>query len=112
MLDFSQAVDSERLTGFTRRLIQTPSLSREEEAISKVIQAEMEALGYDEVYTDELFNVVGIMKGAEPGPRLLFNGHIDHAGVGEMPDPFSGAIVDGRPHGYDGQMIQGRGPAT
>ncbi|BEQ14108.1 M20/M25/M40 family metallo-hydrolase [Desulfoferula mesophila] len=109
MLDFSQAVDSERLTGFTRRLIQTPSLSREEEAISKVIQAEMEALGYDEVYTDELFNVVGIMKGAEPGPRLLFNGHIDHAGVGEMPDPFSGAIVDGRPHGYDGQMIQGRG---
>ncbi|MBU4565288.1 MAG: M20/M25/M40 family metallo-hydrolase [Desulfarculus sp.] len=109
MPDFNKAVDPDRLTQFTRRLIQTPSLSREEEAISKVIQAEMEALGYDEVYTDELFNVVGIMKGDEPGPRLLFNGHIDHAGVGEMPDAFSGAIIDGAPYGYDREVIYGRG---
>lgn len=109
MHDFNNAVDPDRLTQFTRRLIQTPSLSREEEAISQVIQAEMRSLGYDEVYSDELYNVVGVMKGSEPGPRLLFNGHIDHAGVGEMPDAFSGAIIDGAPYGHDGEVIYGRG---
>ena len=105
-----QALEEARLLDFARRLIQTPSLSLEEEAISRVIEAEMKDLGYDEVWRDSLHNVVGVLNGPEPGPTLMFNGHIDHAGVGEMADPFSGDLRDGAPYGHPGsEVIYGRG---
>jgi putative selenium metabolism hydrolase len=39
----------------------------------------------------------------------MFNGHIDHAAVGDMPEPFSGKRIDGTPFGYEGPVIYGRG---
>ena len=44
----------------------------------------MRELGYDQVHRDAMHNVVGIIKGSGRGPSLMFNGHIDHAGVGSM----------------------------
>jgi len=109
MDNVSAAMDRDRLVGFAQKLVQTPSLSMEEEAVSRVIAREMEALGYDEVRQDSLHNVVGVLKGAGGGPRLLFNGHSDHAGVGSMEEPFSGKIVDGAAFGHQGSVIYGRG---
>jgi succinyl-diaminopimelate desuccinylase len=109
MLDLSSAIECDRLVGFAQKLIQTPSLSMQEEAVSRLIAREMENLGYDEVQVDTLHNVVGILKGSGGGPRLLFNGHSDHAGVGGMDEPFSGKIVDGATFGYEGNVIYGRG---
>jgi len=99
----------ERLKTFCQKLIQTPSLSLEEAAISQIIRAEMVDLGYDDVFVDSLHNVVGTIKGTGTGPTLMFNGHIDHAGVGEMSEPFSGKVIDGAPFGHDGPVIYGRG---
>ncbi len=104
-----KVLNTERIKTFCQKLIQTPSLSLEEEAVSRVIRTEMEDLGFDEVFTDALHNVVGIIRGRGSGPTLMFNGHIDHAGVGEMADPFSGKVLDGAPFGHDGQVIYGRG---
>lgn len=109
MLSLGSLLDRERLKEFTQKLIQTPSLSMEEAAISEVIRVEMEALGFDEVIVDALHNVVGIIKGNGAGPTILFNGHIDHAGVGSMVDPFSGREVDGTPFGHQGPVLYGRG---
>ena len=109
MLDFAAGLDTAGLLAFTQELIRTPSLSMEEETVSKVVQAKMLELGYDDVRTDSLFNVVGIMKGTGGGPSLMFNGHIDHAGVGDMPRPFSADILDGAPWGVDGKVVYGRG---
>lgn len=104
-----KVLDTERLKAFCQKLIQTPSLSMEEAAISKMIRAEMVDLGYDEIFVDDLHNVVGILKGSGSGPTLMFNGHIDHAGVGNMAEPFSGKVVDGDPFGHTGPVIYGRG---
>lgn len=102
-------LDEKTLLDFTQRLIQTPSLSQQEEAIAKVVAEEMKKLNYDEVYIDEKNNVVGKIKGTGGGPTLLFNGHIDHAGVGEMEDPFSGKIIDGNRFDCESKVIYGRG---
>ena len=109
MVDLSAALDRDRLIGFAQKLVRTPSLSMEEEAVSRVIAREMEDLGYDDVQIDSLHNVVGIIKASGGGPRLLFNGHSDHAGVGDMEDPFSGKIIDGAAFGREGPVIYGRG---
>ncbi|MCF8080967.1 MAG: M20/M25/M40 family metallo-hydrolase [Desulfobacterales bacterium] len=109
MADIQKTLDEARLKAFARELIRTPSLSMEEEAISRIVESEMKSLGYDEVRVDDLFNVVGVIKGSGTGPTLLFNGHIDHAGVGSMKDPFSAEVIDGRDFGHDGPVIYGRG---
>ena len=101
--------DEQRLIEFTRKLISTPSLSKDEAAISEVIAEEMRSLGYDKVWTDDLHNVVGVLEGVEPGLSLMFNGHIDHAGVGGMETPFSADIRDGEPYDFTGDVIYGRG---
>jgi putative selenium metabolism hydrolase len=109
MVEIHGAVDTPRLIAFTKKLIQTPSLSLAEEAISLIIQQEMKELGYDEVLVDEMDNVIGVLKGRGAGPTLMLNGHMDHAGVGEMEGPFSGKKIDGRPFGHEGPVIYGRG---
>jgi putative selenium metabolism hydrolase len=106
---FDQVLDDTRLKSFAQKLIRTPSLSMEEREASEVVRSEMEALGYDEVRVDDLFNVVGLIRGAGAGPSLLFNGHIDHADVGAMIEPFSGREMDGIPFGHEGRVLYGRG---
>lgn len=97
------------LYAFTKRLIQTPSPSLEEKAVSQIVASELTSLGYDEVWTDSLYNVVGLIKGSGNGPTLLFNGHIDHAEPGEMDNPYGAEERDGRQYGYEGRVIYGRG---
>jgi putative selenium metabolism hydrolase len=103
------ALDTARLEDFTSRLIRTPSPSTQEEAVAVVLAEEMRDLGYDEVWTDSLHNVVGALRGSGEGPCLMFNGHIDHADVGSMSEPFSGREMDGDRFGIPGRVIYGRG---
>lgn len=41
-------------------------------------------------------NVVGTLKGGGTGPVLMYNGHIDTVPPGDMPDPFSPHLADGK----------------
>lgn len=86
------------LTAFTQRLVQTPSLPGHEEAVAAAITAELHTLGYDDVWTDEVGNVIGKIKGG-PGPAILLNGHMDHVDPGPAAGwphpPFSGIIENG-----------------
>ncbi|MCF8034931.1 MAG: M20/M25/M40 family metallo-hydrolase [Desulfarculaceae bacterium] len=109
MRDIAQAVDSGQLTAFVQKLIKTPSLSREEAGVADLVEARMRELDYDQVHRDALHNVVGVIRGSGGGASLMFNGHIDHAGVGSMERPFSGEVIDGAPYGSPGPAIYGRG---
>lgn len=109
MVDLSASMNRDRLIAFAQEIVRIPSLSMEEQVVARVIAREMGELGYDEVQVDSLHNVVGVLKGSGGGPRLLFNGHSDHAGVGDMRDPFSGKIMDGTAFGHEGPVIYGRG---
>lgn len=91
-----------------RRLVQTPSVNpvieeggAGEERVARLVAGWLAGWGYA-TRTIEVapgrYNVVGRL-GAGRGPELLLNGHLDTVGVGGMPDPFSGAVRDGRLYG-------------
>ncbi|GIM29080.1 peptidase [Clostridium polyendosporum] len=86
------------LVEFTEKLIQTSSISGTEKAVADLYIAEMEKLGYDEVFRDDMGNVVGIVKGNEEGPSIMYNSHMDHVSPGDYAnwegyDPY-GAQID------------------
>jgi putative selenium metabolism hydrolase len=87
----------DQVVDFCRRLVQTPSLPGAENAIAGIIRAEMEALGYDEVWVDAAGNVIGRLRGAT-GPSLMFNCHMDHVDPGDPArwpvPPYAGEIMD------------------
>lgn len=97
---------------FTQRLIQTPSMTYEEEIIANLIAAEMRSLNFDEVWLDDINNVYGRIHGRDRTlPALVLNTHTDHVDPGD-PDlwpvpPYSGEIVDGRILGRGACDIKG-----
>jgi succinyl-diaminopimelate desuccinylase len=86
------------LVSFAQKLVQTYSMPGQEARVAAVIQAEMEGLGYDRVWLDEVGNVVGHIEGGA-GTSLMFNGHMDHVDAGDPErwphPPFGGEIHDG-----------------
>ncbi len=91
------------VTAFARKLVQTPSISGQEQEVAKLIAREMEKLGYDEVFTDTMGNVVGMIKGSGQGENIMFNGHMDQVDPGRLEawehDPYGGIITGGHLHG-------------
>jgi acetylornithine deacetylase/succinyl-diaminopimelate desuccinylase family protein len=99
--------------GYTTRVLQDlvrinsvnptldPSAPGEAE-IAAYVARELRALGL-EVSAHEprpgRVSVVGRLRGSRPGRSLMFNAHADTVDVGEMDDPFSGEIRDGRVYG-------------
>jgi len=82
---------------FGQKLVQTPSISGTEKALSDLDLTEMQKLGYDEVFRDEQGNVVGLVKGTEPGPTIMYNSHMDHVSPGAVTnwqgyDPYGGQL--------------------
>lgn len=97
---------------FAQRLIQTPSMPGEEEAIARLIAAEMQELVFDEVWLDAVGNVSGRIRGLEPAlPVLALNAHMDHVDPGDPAlwpaPPYSGEIVDGQIVGRGASDIKG-----
>lgn len=88
-----------RLVTFAQRLIQTPSLPGAEGDAARLVRSEMQSLGYDDTWIDEVGNVVGVIRGTGGGPSVMFNTHLDHVDVGDLNGwpypPYEGKIVDG-----------------
>jgi succinyl-diaminopimelate desuccinylase len=98
------------LIAFAQKLVQTPSMPGQEGGVAALLQAEMARLGYDEVWVDEVGNVLGRIAGAG-GPSLLFNGHMDHVDPGDPGlwphPPFGGEIHDGELWGRGAADMKG-----
>ena len=94
-----------------QKLIQTPSVTGKEEAIAKLVQKEMLALGFDEAWIDDLGNVIGKVKGIGQGPKILFDGHLDTVEVSDptawSKNPYGAEIVDGRIFGRGAADMKG-----
>lgn len=97
--------DLEACIDFLQRLIRTPGLPGEERDTAELLAAEMERLGYDEVQTDAMGNVIGLVRGRGEAPAVMFNTHLDHVDVGDESGwdhpPFGGEIA--------GDNVWGRG---
>lgn len=98
--------DRQALTTFLQDMIRIPSLSCQEKAVAERLATEMQDVGFDEVWTDRIGNVIGRI-GPGTGPLLLYNGHMDTVGVGDPSawtrDPFGAEIENG--------VVYGRGAA-
>lgn len=81
-----------------------------EAAIAHAIAAHMRSIGL-EVHLQDVApgrpNVIGVLAGSEPGPSLMFCGHIDTVGVEGMAAPFDPVIRDGRLYGRGSQDMKG-----
>lgn len=88
---------------FMRDMISIPSESCEEGEVIERIAEEMNEVGFDEVFTDEMGNVHGRV--GEGDRVLAYDAHIDTVGIGNPDewdwDPYEGKFEDG--------IIYGRG---
>ena len=85
------------LVDFCSKITSIPSEPGQEEEVAKLYMEKMRQLGYHKVFSDSWGNVVGIIGGNEPGPMIMYNGHMDAVPAGdpslwEDQDPYSGAI--------------------
>jgi putative selenium metabolism hydrolase len=71
--------------------------------VADLIRETMLELGFHRVWIDRFGSVVGEIRGALPGPSILFDSHIDTVEVADGPDwsqpPFGGVVQDGRIYG-------------
>jgi acetylornithine deacetylase/succinyl-diaminopimelate desuccinylase-like protein len=99
------------LVAFAQELLRTHSPSGDEHKVGALVVDQMNALGFDKVFADELGNAVGIMHGIEEGPTLLLTSHMDTVGTGNLAtwneSPFSGRVEAGRLHGLGAADCKG-----
>jgi putative selenium metabolism hydrolase len=84
------------MTQFLRDMIRIPSESAEEKAVVDRVAQEMRRVGFDEVKTDGLGNVLGRVGS---GPVVVaIDGHLDTVGVGDRStwkrDPYEGELTN------------------
>jgi putative selenium metabolism hydrolase len=89
---------AEAMAHFLQELVRIPSLSTHEEAVATRMVQEMKRVGFTEVWTDRIGNVIGRI-GPGAGPKLLLDGHMDTVDVGDPArwrhPPYDGQIKDG-----------------
>lgn len=91
------AEQREEIITFLRELCAIPSMDSQIREVGERAAAEMRKLGFDEVWWDQMGNIVGRIG---DGPvKLLYDSHIDTVGIGDPGewewDPFEGKIEDG-----------------
>jgi acetylornithine deacetylase/succinyl-diaminopimelate desuccinylase-like protein len=105
-----EGLDGE-LTAFAQALVRERSPSGDERKAAALVVDEMHTLKFDQVTTDELGNVVGVLHGVEDGPTLLLASHLDTVGTGNLStwneSPWSGRIESGRLHGLGAADCKG-----
>jgi putative selenium metabolism hydrolase len=87
----------EDIITFLKELCAIPSMDSQIRAVGERAEAEMRKLGFDEVWFDQMGNVVG--KIGDGPTKLLYDSHIDTVGIGDPAewkwDPFQGKVEDG-----------------
>jgi len=104
-------MDEHRLIAFTQDLVRLPSLSGREQAVAERVRQEMQALGFDRVWTDAHGSVVGIIEGEWPGKTVLLDAHTDTVGISPgvpwVHDPFGAVIENGAIYGRGAADMKG-----
>lgn len=101
----------EEVIAFAQDVIRANSLSGQEEEVARIIEKKMRSLGYDQVEIDAYGNVIGKRIGKQPGPTILFDGHMDVVPVTNLEawdsDPFAAEIRDGKIWGRGASDMKG-----
>lgn len=103
--------ENDYLVNICRQLIQIPSLSGEEGVLVKKLKDIYEEIGFDDVFIDEYGSITACIKGKNPGPKVLFDAHIDTVPVTDPSKwkhrPFGAEIEDGKIYGRGTSDMKG-----
>lgn len=104
-------MESHRLITFVQELVRLPSLSGQEDAVAARVRAEMQLLGFDQVWMDANGSVVGTIEGAQSGKTILLDAHTDTVGISPgtpwVHDPFGATVADGAIYGRGAADMKG-----
>ena len=108
MMDESR---KEQLTALCGKTIKAPRYSGHENLVAEEMKTFWEANGFRDIHVDRYGNCICHIKGSRPGPRILFDGHMDTVPVADASkwehDPFGAEIVDGRMYGRGTSDMKG-----
>lgn len=94
-----------------QEMLRAPSYSGQEDKVVAVLNTYMKKNGFDSVHVDRYGSIIGCIKGNHPGPKILYDGHIDTVPVpdpsGWKQNPFGGDIVDGKIYGRGASDMKG-----
>jgi acetylornithine deacetylase/succinyl-diaminopimelate desuccinylase-like protein len=91
-----------------QKLVSIPSNAGDEGALARFLLEAFQRIGLCTVI-NPLGDVNGVLGYDKGDGYFLLNTHLDQAEPGDMPDPYSGAILDGSKFGDVGEVIYGRG---
>ena len=112
------AAHEARLVEIARRLIAAPSpnppgITHDVAAAAAAIVRECVPAAELAIHraSDEVSNLVAVLRGAAPGRRIVLNGHLDTYPLGDPSgwsvDPFAGVLRDGRLYGRGAADMKG-----
>lgn len=101
----------EKLVAFCRKMIQAKSYSGHEDKVVEEMKQFCDQEGFTDVHVDKYGNCICHIKGKQPGPKILFDGHMDTVPVPDESawehDPFGAEIVDGKMYGRGTSDMKG-----
>ena len=100
-----------QLIAFCQQMIRARSYSGQENLVAAEMDGFAKANGFTDVYVDRYGNCICHIKGSRPGPKILFDGHMDTVPVPDPTvwkhDPFGAEIVDGKMYGRGTSDMKG-----
>jgi putative selenium metabolism hydrolase len=101
----------EQVIGLCRELVRQKSYSGDEGTVVEHLKRFFTEHGFDDVTVDGYGNCIGHIKGSKPGPKILFDGHMDTVPVTDESawryPPFGAEIHEGRIHGRGTSDMKG-----
>ena len=93
-------VDADRLRDLTLELVLVESPTGDTAEVARLYARRLEEIGMEVEVLDEVFPatplVIGRLRGGEPGPTVVLNGHLDTVPIPHAPPRVEGDLVYGR----------------
>lgn len=100
-----------KVVDLTQRLIQKQSYSGNEKGVSDELTKFFNENGFDDVHVDKYGNTIGHIKGSKPGPKIVFDGHMDTVPVTDPSEwkfpPFEAQIHENKIYGRGATDMKG-----
>lgn len=100
-----------KVVDLTQRLIQKQSYSGNEKGVSDELTKFFNENGFDDVHIDKYGNTIGHIKGSKPGPKIVFDGHMDTVPVTDPSEwkfpPFEAQIHENKIYGRGATDMKG-----
>ena len=95
-----ELVDSDRIAALTLELVEVESPTGDTEEVARLYAERLREIGLEVEVLDERFPatpiVIGRLRGREPGPTIVLNGHLDTVPIPHEPPRLAGGRVWGR----------------